>query len=248
MSGSAVETDRTPRERRRAAPRRSTAPPRCSPTWSRPTHPVTFAELSRGPGPGPVHDLAAARGPGAQPAAGALAHRRVRRRPAVRALRRPARPQRAAGPARAPDARARSARSPARPCTSPWPTAAGSSTSPRSTRPTCSAPATGPTSRSRRTARHSARSSSPGTCCRGPPAGWRRRPGTRLRSRGDLDVDLAQVRTRGFAVTRDELEVGLAGVAAPGVRDRATAPWSRPSGSPDPRHGSRTGSTRSAGC
>lgn len=39
--------------------------------------------------------------------------------------------------------------------------------------------------------------------------------GHTLRSRGDLDVDLAGVRTRGFAVTRDELEVGLAGVAAP---------------------------------
>ena len=39
--------------------------------------------------------------------------------------------------------------------------------------------------------------------------------GHTLRSRGDLDVDLAQVRIRGFAVTRDELEVGLAGVAAP---------------------------------
>jgi IclR family acetate operon transcriptional repressor len=36
-----------------------------------------------------------------------------------------------------------------------------------------------------------------------------------LHSRGDLDVDLAQVRTRGYAVTCDELEVGLAGVAAP---------------------------------
>ena len=39
--------------------------------------------------------------------------------------------------------------------------------------------------------------------------------GHTLRSRGDLDVALAGVRTRGFAVTRDELEVGLAGVAAP---------------------------------
>jgi DNA-binding IclR family transcriptional regulator len=39
--------------------------------------------------------------------------------------------------------------------------------------------------------------------------------GHTLRSRGDLDVDLAEVRTRGFAVTRDELEVGLAGVASP---------------------------------
>lgn len=36
-----------------------------------------------------------------------------------------------------------------------------------------------------------------------------------LRTRSDLDVDLALVRTRGYAVTRDELEVGLAGVAAP---------------------------------
>jgi IclR family acetate operon transcriptional repressor len=39
--------------------------------------------------------------------------------------------------------------------------------------------------------------------------------GHTLRTRGDLDVDLMQVRTRGYAVTRDELEVGLAGVAAP---------------------------------
>ena len=48
------------------------------------------------------------------------------------------------------------------------------------------------------------------------PAGRLEAPtGQSLRSRGDLDVDLAQVRNRGFAVTRDELEVGLAGVAAP---------------------------------
>jgi IclR family acetate operon transcriptional repressor len=39
--------------------------------------------------------------------------------------------------------------------------------------------------------------------------------GLTLRTRGDLDVDLVQVRTRGYAVTVDELEVGLAGVAAP---------------------------------
>src|SRR4051794_11679116 len=39
--------------------------------------------------------------------------------------------------------------------------------------------------------------------------------GHTLRVRADLDVDLAQARARGFAVTRDELEVGLAGVAAP---------------------------------
>ena len=39
--------------------------------------------------------------------------------------------------------------------------------------------------------------------------------GHTLRTRGDLDLDLAQARTRGYAVTRDELEVGLAGVAAP---------------------------------
>jgi DNA-binding IclR family transcriptional regulator len=39
--------------------------------------------------------------------------------------------------------------------------------------------------------------------------------GHTLRTRGVLDADLAQVRARGFAVTRDELEVGLAGVAAP---------------------------------
>jgi DNA-binding IclR family transcriptional regulator len=39
--------------------------------------------------------------------------------------------------------------------------------------------------------------------------------GPTLSSRGDLDADLTQTRTRGYAVTRDELEVGLAGVAAP---------------------------------
>jgi DNA-binding IclR family transcriptional regulator len=48
------------------------------------------------------------------------------------------------------------------------------------------------------------------------PAGRLEAPtGHSLHSRADLDVDLAQVRNRGFAVTRDELEVGLAGVAAP---------------------------------
>ena len=49
--------------------------------------------------------------------------------------------------------------------------------------------------------------------------------GHTLRTRGDLDVDLAQVRTRGYAVTRDELEVGLAGVAAPvfGTEDDVVA-------------------------
>jgi IclR family transcriptional regulator, acetate operon repressor len=36
-----------------------------------------------------------------------------------------------------------------------------------------------------------------------------------LSTRNDLDVDLAQVRNLGYAVTHDELEVGLAGVAAP---------------------------------
>ena len=36
-----------------------------------------------------------------------------------------------------------------------------------------------------------------------------------LTSRADLEADLALVRSRGFAVTRDELEIGLAGVAAP---------------------------------
>ena len=35
------------------------------------------------------------------------------------------------------------------------------------------------------------------------------------RTRAALDADLAQARTRGFAVTLDELEVGLAGIAAP---------------------------------
>jgi IclR family acetate operon transcriptional repressor len=39
--------------------------------------------------------------------------------------------------------------------------------------------------------------------------------GHTLGTRAELDVDLAQVRTRGYAVTHDELEVGLAGVAAP---------------------------------
>ncbi len=55
--------------------------------------------------------------------------------------------------------------------------------------------------------------------------------------------DLAQVRARGFAITRDELEVGLAGVAAPvfGTGERT---WSRPWGSPDPRRDWRTGSTQ----
>jgi IclR family acetate operon transcriptional repressor len=36
-----------------------------------------------------------------------------------------------------------------------------------------------------------------------------------LRTRGALEEDLQQVRTRGFAVTHDELEIGLSGVAAP---------------------------------
>lgn len=36
-----------------------------------------------------------------------------------------------------------------------------------------------------------------------------------LRTRGALDEDLTLVRDRGFAVTVDELEIGLAGVAAP---------------------------------
>jgi IclR family transcriptional regulator, acetate operon repressor len=36
-----------------------------------------------------------------------------------------------------------------------------------------------------------------------------------LRTRDELDADLERARKRGFAVTRDELEVGLAGVAAP---------------------------------
>ncbi len=36
-----------------------------------------------------------------------------------------------------------------------------------------------------------------------------------LRTRDDLDADLTQARSRGYAVTHDELELGLAGVAAP---------------------------------
>ena len=36
-----------------------------------------------------------------------------------------------------------------------------------------------------------------------------------LRTRSDLEDDLEQVRARGFAVTLDELEIGLSGVAAP---------------------------------
>lgn len=36
-----------------------------------------------------------------------------------------------------------------------------------------------------------------------------------LRTLADLEKDLTRVRTRGFAVTHDELEVGLSGVAAP---------------------------------
>ncbi len=169
----------------------------------------------RGPGPGPVDHLAPARGPGEQPAARALRARGVRRRPAVRALRRPPRPQRPAGPAGPADARADRRARPARTCTSRSPTAAAIA--------------------------HIAQVDSTyllgardWTDIEIPPhssalgkvlLAWDAmpRPGGRLetptghtlRTRGDLDVDLAQVRTRGFAVTRDELEVGLAGVAAP---------------------------------
>ena len=169
----------------------------------------------RGPGPGPLHHLAPARGAGEQPAAGALRARRVRRWPAVRPLRRPPRPQRAAGPARAADARAdrrehrrgRPPRGRQRRRTSP--------TSPRSTRPTSSAPATGPTSRSRRTARPWARSCSPGTPCRGRPAGSRRRPATPCAPGATSTSTSRRPAPAATPITRDELEVGLAGVAAP---------------------------------
>lgn len=44
-----------------------------------------------------------------------------------------------------------------------------------------------------------------------------------LRSRAALEADLATVRSRGFAVTLDELEIGLSGVAAPVLGPEATA-------------------------
>jgi DNA-binding IclR family transcriptional regulator len=43
-----------------------------------------------------------------------------------------------------------------------------------------------------------------------------------LRSRADLEADLDATRSRGFAITRDELEIGLSGVAAPVLGPEAT--------------------------
>ena len=178
----------------------------------RPGH---LRRAQRGLRTGPLDDVAPARRPGAHPAARAHRPGGVRRRPAVRAVRRPPRPHQAAGPAGPPDAGGARRAAPGRPCTSPSTTAAGSSTSARSTPPTCSAPATGTTSRCRRTAPRWARCCSPGRCSSSPRVGSSPRRTRPSRSRSDLEDDLAWVRARGYAVTHDELEVGLSGVAAP---------------------------------
>jgi len=55
-----------------------------------------------------------------------------------------------------------------------------------------------------------------------PPGRLIRRTGHTITSREALQADLAEVRRRGYAVTNEELEPGLAAVAAPVYRDGAT--------------------------
>ena len=71
--------------------------------------------------------------------------------------------------------------------------------------------------------------------------------GHTLRSRDDLDVDLARVRTRGYAVTTRTSSRSGSPVSPPRSSGR-TRTWSPPSGSPAPRRGSRAGSTSSVSC
>jgi len=54
-----------------------------------------------------------------------------------------------------------------------------------------------------------------------PPGRLARRTSRTLTSREALTADLAEVRRRGYAVTSEELEPGLAAVAAPVFRDGA---------------------------
>ena len=178
-------------------------------------HPVTFAEATEAAGPGPVDHLAPARGPGEHPAARALRARGVRRRPAVRALRRPPRPQRRSSPG--------------------WRQPTLERIGERTGEDVHLAVANGSQ------VDHIANVDStfllgardwtdieipPHSSALGKvllawdamtrPVGRLETPTEHtLSTRTDLDVDLAQVRNRGYAVTRDELEVGLAGVAAP---------------------------------
>ena len=105
---------------------------------------------------------------------------------------------------------------PARPSTSASPAATASCRSPRSTPATCSAPATGPRSTCPPTAPRSAR------CSRLRRAALPDRPAGAAdrRPRSPTPTTLRArrrraTRRRGWAVTVDELEVGLTGVAVP---------------------------------
>jgi IclR family transcriptional regulator, acetate operon repressor len=55
-----------------------------------------------------------------------------------------------------------------------------------------------------------------------PPGRLERRTGRTITSRGALELDLREVRRRGYAVTDEELEPGLVAVAAPVFRNGAT--------------------------
>ena len=55
----------------------------------------------------------------------------------------------------------------------------------------------------------------PGTLSSCRRARWRRRPTTSLADRAALRADVERTRSRGWAITVDELEVGLTGIAVP---------------------------------
>ena len=115
----------------------------------------------RGHRAGQVHDLAAAGRPGAHRLRRARRRRLLRRRPAVRAVRRPPRPVGRARPARPARPWRRSASAPARRSTSASPAAPASSRSPRSTRRYLLGARDWTGSTYPRTARRSARCSTP---------------------------------------------------------------------------------------
>ena len=177
------------------------------------------ADLRRPPGverPGQVDGVADAQRPRALGPARARRRRVLRRRLAVLAVRRPARPvgrdwsgwpgptmeQIGAGhprdraPQRHPRRPGRAGRAGRLPATS-------------------SAPATGPRSTCPRTARRSARSSTRGARCRSRTGPLERLTDATITDPEQLRRDGARARKRGWALTEDELEVGLTGIAVP---------------------------------
>ena len=211
-----------------APARRPSTAPRCS---SRPSsqadEPLALRRARRTPAACQVDDLADAHRARALRAARARRRRELRRRRPVLALRRPARPGRGPGPAgRARRCEAVGEATGETVNLAHRPRRAGRAGRPGRLARSCSAPATGPRSTSRRTARRSARSSSPAARSPLPPGALERAPTDTITDRRRAArASSSAAAARGCAVTVDELEVGLAGVAAPvlGARRQVVA-------------------------